>query len=127
MRFNLFQKSRIHASNDDYDNRRSEPRRTVDNCIGMIDGTTFPVENWSRGGVMFRGDSRLYSIGDTVEMTLKFRLSDRIVDVPTRGRIVRKSGFALAMQFEGLDPQNRRQFQNVIDDWSARQFVSSQQ
>lgn len=122
----------VDASNDSSDNsdmetRRRSPRRSADNCISVIDGKAYPVHNWSDGGMLVHADDRMFSLSAPVEVTMKFRLSGRIMDIPHRGRIVRKMRDRLAIQFEPLSRDIVNKFQQVIDDYVTREFAESSQ
>lgn len=121
----------VDASNDgidiDMDTRRRSPRRAADNCISMINGKAYPVHNWSDGGLLVHADDRMFSLSAPVEVTMKFRLSGRIMDIPHRGRIVRKMRDRLAIQFEPLNREIVNKFQQVIDDYVTREFAESSQ
>lgn len=115
-------------SNDGTDQhvRRRYARREHDRCVAMIYGQTFPVRDWSLGGVQIAGDERLFGIGGQIEMTLKFKLRNTIIDVPVIGTTVRKGSGRVALAFGELHNQIRRSFQQVIDDCIAAEFANSQ-
>ncbi|MCB9996619.1 MAG: PilZ domain-containing protein [Rhodospirillales bacterium] len=114
------------ASNDrDLMNRR-HPRRDVDRCVVMIHGRTFPVENWSLGGMLLDADERLFGLQQDIDLTVKFKLRNTILDINHKATVVRKSNGKVALQFEVLTQTIARQFQQVIDDYVAGQFASSQ-
>lgn len=106
--------------------KRSSPRRTADNCVSVVDGKAYPVHNWSDGGMLFQGDDRMFSLNAPVDVTMKFRLSGKIVDITHRGKIVRKMRDRLAVQFEPLSAEISRKFKEVIDDAVTREFAESQ-
>lgn len=106
--------------------RRRHNRRECDKCVTVINGKTYPVENWSLGGIMIQADERLFSSEDEVNMTLKFRLREDIIDVNHIAKVVRKSKNKVAFQFKPLTQQIRTNFQNVVDDYVASQFAASQ-
>ncbi len=114
------------VSNDMEDTRRQTPRREADNCISVIDGKAYPVHNWSDGGMLVHADERLFSMAAPVEVTMKFRLSGKILDIPHRGRIIRKTRDKLAIQFEPLTADIKRKFKQVVDDYVTREFMESQ-
>jgi hypothetical protein len=89
-------------------------------------GTTFPVENWSPGGVLIYADERLFGVNKDIELTLKFKLRNSIVDVRHKGHIIRKGNGKVAIEFEPLTKMIRNAFQQVIDDHVAREFARSQ-
>ena len=117
---------RATTSNDRSQTRRRHIRRETDRCVAVIGGHTFPVENWSSGGVLVAGDDRLFSIGQTVHVTLKFKLRNAILDVPLDAQVVRKNAAKVAMAFEPLTSVIRRAFTQVVDDAVAREFANSQ-
>ncbi len=106
--------------------KRNSPRRSADNCVSVVDGKAYPVHNWSDGGMLFQGDDRMFTLNAPVDVTMKFRLSGKIVDVTHRGRIVRKMRDRLAVQFEPLTAEISRKFKEVIDDAVTREFADSQ-
>ncbi len=93
-------------------------RRTVDVSICEIDGTVYPVTNWSASGVLLSGDDRLFAKGEKVEMKLRFRLSDRIVEIPHTGTIARKGKGMFALHFDPLPDQAREQFTAIVADYN---------
>ncbi|MBU0800766.1 MAG: PilZ domain-containing protein [Alphaproteobacteria bacterium] len=126
MLHNLLASLRAQTSNDKTESRRRHPRRECDQCVAVIHGQTFPVQDWSPGGVQITGDERLFSIGRDLDMVLKFKLRNHIVDVPVKGQIVRKGSARVAVCFEPLTQAIRRNFQQVVDDYVAREFANSQ-
>lgn len=115
-----------NASNDASATRRRHPRREVDQCVAVVHGQTFPIENWSQSGVLIGADERLFSPGGKMDMTLKFRLRNTIIDVPHQGVVVRRTKGRVAFQFGPLTLHIRRRFQQVVDDYAAREFANSQ-
>lgn len=114
------------ADKNETPSRRQHARRECDRCVAVIHGQTFPVQDWSPGGVQITGDERLFSMGREIDMTLKFKLRNHIVDVPLRGTVIRKGNARVAVMFEPLTQAIRRNFQQVIDDYVAREFANSQ-
>jgi hypothetical protein len=119
---------RANNANLNYEDetRRATPRRAADNCVSMIDGKAYPVHNWSDGGVLIHADERLFSVNAPVELTLKFRLRDRLLDIAQRGKVIRKGRDRLAIQFEPLSRDVSRKFKQVVDDYVTREFMESQ-
>lgn len=117
---------RASASNDPVSSRRRYPRRAEDRCVVEIAGQTFPVENWSFGGLLINTDDRLFSAGQELDLVLKFKLRNKILDVPQHGRIIRKGNGKVAVQFDAMEKLMARPFQQVIDDLVAREFANSQ-
>ncbi len=117
---------RATTSNDATETQRRYPRRGNDRCVVVIHGQTFPVENWSFGGVLLGADERLFGTAQDIDITLKFKLRNTILDVPHRGRVIRKTNGKVAIEFESLDKAIRRAFQQVLDDANASEFATSQ-
>lgn len=107
------------------ENRRSYPRRTMDQCIAEIDGLNYPIEDWSPGGVRIFCDSRTYQMGQVVTVTMKFRLQERILRVTHTGNIVRKGNDSIALLFQPATAEVRGQFQQVMDDFNVRELARS--
>ena len=113
-------------SNEEFAARRKYARRETDKCVSVIGGRSYPVVNWSLGGLMIQADERLFGVDDELNVILKFKLSQKIVDVPHRAKVVRKSRNKIAFEFRPLTQQIRNNFQNVVDDYVASQFAESQ-
>ena len=111
---------------NDFDSRRNFPRRTSDKCVGMVDGKAMPVLDWSPGGVRVFGDGRTYSVGQAVNIALKFYMNETLIEVNHQAQIVRKSSETFAVQFEPLTQDIRKMFQHVIDNFNAAEFAASQ-
>jgi hypothetical protein len=119
---------RTQTSNDGTQSqtRRRFARREHDRCVAVIHGQTFPVQDWSPGGVQIAGDERLFGLGGALDMTLKFKLRNTIIDVPVTGTTVRKTSGRVALSFGDIGQTVRRSFQQVIDDCIAAEFANSQ-
>lgn len=122
---NLLSSLRVSTSNDSILSRRTHPRRGSDRCVVVIYGQTYPVVNWSLGGVLISADERLFGEGQEVPFTLKFRLRDVILDVDHRGHVVRKGSWSTAIRFEPLTLSIRRAFRQVVDEALASEFADS--
>lgn len=114
------------GSGDSGHSRRIYERRSCDACVTQVEDKTYPVENWSQGGVLLSGDSRFFGLHQTYALKLRFRLHDRILDIQHPARVIRKSGEKTALQFMPLPTETRSAFQLVIDDWVCCQFANSQ-
>jgi hypothetical protein len=123
---NFFSGLKADNSNDTYAARRKYSRREADHCITVIEGKSYPVENWSLGGLMIQADERVFGVDDEVNVTMKFKMSQKIIDVPHRARVVRKARNRIAFEFKPLTQQIKNNFQNVVDDYVASQFAASQ-
>lgn len=106
--------------------RRKHSRRDMDKCVAVIDGRTFPVVNWSLGGLQISGDERFFAENQTCDVTLKFRLSKSMIEVPHTGRVVRSSKGRVAFEFAPLTGAVRDSFQNVVDDYVMRRLGGGQ-
>lgn len=122
----LFSSLKGENANDEFAARRKYTRRTADHCVGVIDGKSYPVADWSLGGLAIQGDDRMFGVNDEVSVLMKFRLSQKIIDVPHTARVVRKSKGKVALEFKPLTQQIRNNFQSVVDDYVASQFAASQ-
>ena len=117
---------RINASNDDQHNLRSDPRREVDSCVAVIDGKIFPVKNWSNGGALLSGLEHTIGENDEKEITLKFKLSDRVMDITHKAKVLRKAHDKFAMKFAPLTKDVEKNFKLVVDDYVTQEFAGSQ-
>jgi hypothetical protein len=106
--------------------RRMYERRNCDTCVTQIDEQVYPVENWSQGGVLLSGDSKFLGQHQVYNLTLKFKLRDRILNITQPARVIRKGGTKTALQFLPLPQDIRNAFHQVIDDWVASNFANSQ-
>ncbi len=97
--------------------KRKYTRRICDTCASTVNGQDFPVVDWSLGGMQVSGDVRTFSLDDNVDIMLKFKLSDTVVNIPHKARIVRKSHEKLGLQFTPLTKAVRDDLQNVVDDY----------
>jgi hypothetical protein len=115
-----------NTSNDEFASRRKHARRACDKCIAVIMGKSFPVSDWSPGGVLITADDRLFSNGQDIDFQLKFKLRNTILDIDHTGNVIRKGNGQVAIQFENLSKGIRKLFQQVMDDYVAREFANSQ-
>lgn len=114
------------GSSDDYSARRQFPRRNADKCVSVVNGATLPVLDWSPGGLRVFADPRTISIGDEVDVTMKFQLHDELVNINHRAHIVRKARDSFALQFLPLTGEIRNTFNHIIDNFNADDFATSQ-
>ena len=113
-------------SNEQSTAKRRHLRRDCDHCVTLIDGKAYPVENWSLGGAQIHADERAFGIGEEVSVTLKFKLSQKVLEVAHFARVVRKNRGMIAFEFMPLTQPIRNSFQNVIDDYVTSRFAASQ-
>jgi len=122
----LFANLKADNNNEPAAARRRYTRRDMDRCVTVINGKTYPVENWSLGGVCIMSDEREFGVNDEIDLTVKFKLRDEIMDIPHAGRVVRKGNNKVAFEFKPLTRSTRSMLQNVVDDYVASQFAASQ-
>lgn len=113
-------------TNEQFSTRRRFSRRSCDSSVVIINGQIYPVENWSMGGVAINGDTRGFGVNTTVDMIIKFKLSDHVIDLNHTARVVRKNEHRVAFEFEPLTTKVRKGFQTVIDDYVSSRFAESQ-
>ena len=111
---------------DEFASRREAPRRHNDKCMGVIDGKAMPVVDWSMGGVRVFGDTRTMAVGQEVDVTLKFQVQNSLVNIQHRGEIVRKGRDTFALKFKPLTHDVRQNFSQIIDNFNAMEFATSQ-
>jgi hypothetical protein len=114
-------------SDEPVKSKRRHERRSVDHCVTVIDGKTYPVQDWSEGGVLVFGDSKPFALNGEVGMTMKFKLRDDMLDIEHRAKVVRKTNNNVALEFVPLTKKIHKAFQSVIEDYVTAQFVDSQQ
>lgn len=115
-----------HSDNDEMPTRRRYSRRSCDHCVIMIAEKTYPVENWSLSGIKINGDDRMFTIGQELDVIMKFKLRNEILNIPHRAKVVRKVKSKIAFEFLPLTQKIRTRFQQVVDDYVAQKFADSQ-
>ncbi len=123
---NIFSSLKAHNNNEQDNAKRQHTRRDNDECIAMIEGQLFPVQNWSMGGTLINADERIFGVSDEVGVTIKFRIGDTVRDITQLARVVRKSRGKIALQFAPLSHKSRASFQHVLNDCISAQFADSQ-
>jgi len=121
----LFGGLKADNENEQFSTRRRFSRRSCDSSVVIINGQIYPVENWSMGGVSINGDTRSFGVNTSVDMTMKFKLSEDVIDLPHTARVVRKNSQRVAFEFEPLSNKVRKGFQTVIDDYVSSRFAQS--
>lgn len=111
--------------------RRRYVRRDGRHAEVKINDRAFPVNDWSRGGLSFE-PARDISLkpGDEIDMTIKFRFHNEIIDIPHRGRVVRRTEGRNGRTGVGIafDPPTvpvRRAFEKVIDSYNTQELLGS--
>ena len=123
---NMRANTAMNTQEQTFENKRAYPRRENDRCISEVDGKKHPVEDWSLGGMRLIGDFRTYNVGQSIPITLKFKLQEQIIRIHHAAIVVRRNGQAMALQFEPLTQDIRVNLQKVVDDFNTQEFVSSQ-
>lgn len=118
----LFSNLRADNTNESEITRRRFSRRRCDQCVSVVNGQAYPVEDWSMGGLMINGDSRLFGVNEEIDVTLKFKLQDEIVDVPHKAKVIRKTHDSVALEFTPLTRKIRSNLQDVVDDYVTSRF-----
>lgn len=116
-------KSFERKSNDNENvTRRRFPRRALDTCAININGTTYPVKDWSKTGVLFAADGRLFEENSQISVTMKFRMSDSVMEVGLSARVIRSHASGVALEFLNVDNDTVYAFNRVIDHAIAQGF-----
>ena len=105
------------VSNDDSPSRRRRyERRGQDVCIIELNGQNYPVKDWSMGGVLIDSEDKTLSLHDMIDFKIKFKLKDRLIEVPHSRQVVRKSKTQIGLRFDPLSLDMRTEFDRVIED-----------
>ena len=110
----------------DQASKRRFARRSGDHCVSVINGKIYPVENWSMGGFLISADDRLFGVKQEIDVVMKFKLRDEILDVNHKAQVVRKSQHRVGLQFAPLPKKVQDCLKQVVDDFVAQSFVNSQ-
>lgn len=105
---------------------RRHARRAGDQCVTLVDGKMLPVENWSAGGLLVAADDRLFALNQDCNVTLKFKLRDKVLDIAHSGKVIRKSANKIAIQFTPLTKAVQDDFKKVVDDFVTQRFIETQ-
>ena len=119
-------KATFDQSNDPYASNRKHPRRSGDYAMCVINGQPYPIENWSMGGAFVFADGRLFSVGDGMDITLRFKIRGQIINIKHHGVVVRKAKDGIAVQFDPLTQNTHHKMQNIVSDVITAQFADSQ-
>ncbi len=106
--------------------RRMYERRSTEMSVAQVGDMVYPVENWSQGGALLGGDNRFFTVDQVYDLTLRFKLSDRVVNVKHPARVIRRAGDKTALQFLPLTTDVRQVFSQILDDMVANNFAQSQ-
>lgn len=94
--------------------RRRFPRRANDICMVNVDGHPFPVLDWSQCGILFEGDTRIFTPDQMVNMILRFKIGNEIEDVKVTGKVVRTNSKFVATTFNDVQETTLKSFDKVI-------------
>ncbi len=106
--------------------KREHARRAGDQCVSIVNGKMYPIENWSTGGLLIAGDERMFGVNEEHDVIVKFKLRDEVLDINHKAKIIRKGNGKVAMQFAPLSAAVTSGFQKVMDDVLAQNFSESQ-
>lgn len=122
----LIDSLKFTTSNDDQDTRRTHQRHNGGTCVAIIDDVTYQISNWSKGGIMIMGDDRPFGVYDVKNVIIRFKLDDKAVDIDLKAHVLRKGRDKLVLEFSPLSQNAERQFNFIMDDFMAREFMQSQ-
>tara|TARA_R110001592_G_scaffold31482_1_gene110933 strand:+ start:9335 stop:9739 length:405 start_codon:yes stop_codon:yes gene_type:complete len=126
----MFEKllSGLHAktANDTLAMRRRFQRYEGKKCEIDINGKTYPVENWSEGGILFTNNDRIFVVGLEIQMSIKFKVRNTVLNLDHKGRVIWKGYNKTAVELASSTKQTHQSFQQIIDDHVASEFVHSQ-
>jgi hypothetical protein len=74
---------------DDSEERRAQPRKTVLTGTMLVEGTPYPVADWSRNGFRVRSDTGFAARSQPFDFVLGIRDTAGTVEVRGRGQVVR--------------------------------------
>jgi len=92
-----------------------------------VGNQAYSVRDWGIGGVAFETapDARL-TVGDKIQLVLKFRFLHDTITVEQPAQIVRTARRGIAAVFTPLPAATRRQFDRVLDRLHTENFLESQ-
>ena len=107
--------------------RRRFPRRMTDICVAQVDGTNYPVRDWSQCGVLFEADGRVFESGSEHDVVMKFKLTDVVTEIPVKARVIRSSKVNVALEFVDMSKKIQSAFSKVIESAMAQKPEAEQQ
>ena len=102
--------------------RRRYERRENDLCLARINGQTFPVYDWSFGGLQVQADSRTFPMGHVHDVILSVKTADSIWDIHHTATVVRRTAEQVAFQFDPLPGHVRLQMESVLRKLQQNRF-----
>lgn len=116
-----------NATNDNREaTRRRFPRRAQDTCVAEVQGTNYPVQDWSQCGVLFEADGRDFAKDAQVSVVMKFRLSDVVTEIPVKAKVVRAGKTKVALEFVDVAKKIQAAFSKVIEDTMANRSADAE-
>lgn len=106
--------------------RRRFPRRAIDTCAIKIDDVTYPIQDWSKNGALFSADGRIFEENSVIPITMRFRLSDEVMNVALDARVIRSKKSGVALEFINVTNDVKQAFNRVIDHALATDFSDTQ-
>ena len=104
---------------------RKHSRLTDEFASILINGHEYPIQDWSRGGLYFKGIANDLSVGDHLNFTLRFELPHQTVTMAHSGRILRRHIDGFALEFDGHTAQSRQNIARIMDGVLSRSFADS--
>lgn len=108
----LVKKSGV-ANSDNPATRRRYERRVDDTCIVKMAGQSYPVSDWSYGGLKLDTDGRAFQVGHIFDVTLSVKTQNRIWDIVHTASVIRRNDNNVALQFDPLPGHVRTQMEAV--------------
>lgn len=117
-----------NATNDNTEaTRRHFPRRMTDICIAQVDGTNYPVRDWSQCGVLFEADGRIFESAAECSVVMKFKLKDVVTEIPVKARVIRANKVNVALEFVDVPKKIQNAFSKVIESAMTQKPDAEQQ
>lgn len=110
---NLMKKTGGPANSDMPATRRRYQRRLNDICLARMANQSFPVSDWSFGGLKLDTDGRSFEVGHVFDVTLSVKTQNRIWDINHTAQVVRRNDESVALQFDPLPGHIRTQMEAV--------------
>ena len=114
------------TANDTSLMRRRFQRYEGNNYEIDVNGKTYPVENWSEGGILFTNSDSIFGVGLEIQMSIRFKVRKVVLNLDHKGFVIWKGYNRTAVEFISSTKQARQSFQQIIDDHVASEFVQSQ-
>ena len=113
-------------------NTEANARRRYMRHSGLLAEVTvgnraYSIRDWSLGGVSFETapDASL-TVGDKVQMVLKFRFLHDTITIQQTALVVRTARRGIAAKFSPMPATVRREFDRVLDSLHTQEFLESQ-